>query len=1359
MWRKSVGVALALLVGWAWASSSPADVAPGKVLKTVEVKATAPEILKAPEAHGILSTATEAHKRVVGPPIRQAFHGLRNPGDTLHFDDPATAGSDAVGLTQGGTYQAAIKLTPDELGPYAGYAVVAVLFYHYEMGTHSGRAILYGAGFPPSDTLTTEPYTVTGQGWYLIPLSTAVPIDPSQDLWVSVEITHAAGEYPIGIDAGPAVDGKGDWVYAEGLPWDELQNFNIDNNWDIRAIVEPYQLPDHDIWTQTILAPTGEIPANQPVTPTARFRNTGSNTETFNAHFEIYLADSLVYSDVVSSVTLDSAGTVDLTFTDWTPAEGGAYTAVAYHNLADENPANDTAVITFYVRVMGTDYLIVDLDPTPTSGPAIDQILMGLGYAGRYTTNPDYLTFDTLVQYSTVWVFCGIFSNNTRITPEQGAQIEQYLQGGGRLYIEGGDLWGFDPGQGAWDLLPWTGVASAEDGSSDLATVQGVANALIPQVDGYSWAYGGENNWIDRLTPATNPPYGGTAAGYLQNPDVGYYCGVAYDQGVWRTVGNSFELGGLSARVPLDSLVSWIMGFLYSPPPEHDVAAISVLSPTFLFINETATPSALVANLGQYDETFDVTFEILDAAQNPVYTSSVTGYSLAAGARDTVEFSPEFVPPDTGHYEAVVYVSLASDERPQNDTTTAMVIVADTVSVPLPGSSTLGPDPCNYVGTSNQDLPNDPALTFQWIDPTGGTPLTLSDDSYTSVDLPFPFPFYGEAITQINVCSNGFLETSTTTSFSNQPLPVANIENFIGYWDDFNPTAGGQVYYLGTPQYAVFAWVDVPHYGATVGNTFEIILFPNGVIKMQFLSMDPSYTNSSTLGIQKGDGSEGCYLQYVYEGDPANHIVTDSTVVMFWYQVYDHDVGVVDIRPQGPTLPNPQDLVVTVHNYGQNPEDFNVYLTIVDTLTGTTVISAHQPVTNLEPDETLEVPFFQWGPLPNRAYEITAWIDLADERPSNDTLQVLVSTLLNLGDVVFGPVDLQDQVNDNLLLGVEFDGTHFYVTGTGADGSSDPPHFVYEFDATGTYTGHFWYQPDNANTWGWRDLAYDGTWPEVGYGNGHFYASTSSMVDEWHIFAGGLVLDGSFNGPENPNRALAWNPENDHFYTANFNSPIYEFDREGNLVNTYSNTYAIYGAAYDPGSVSEGESYIWFATQEINQYGVANTIYQWSLATQSYTGISIQPAPAGTDAVAGGLAFWPNFMGASVLFELVQGDPYDYLVGYFVRYANETRTPVAVAEGERVHYPLALQAVRPNPASGFARVNFSVPEKAPVTLTVYDISGRRVATLLKGTLEPGLHSVTWNATDDHGRRVPAGVYFVELRQNGKRDLHRLVLVK
>jgi len=49
-----------------------------------------------------------------------------------------------------------------------------------------------------------------------------------------------------------------------------------------------------------------------------------------------------------------------------------------------------------------------------------------------------------------------------------------------------------------------------------------------------------------------------------------------------------------------------------------------------------------------------------------------------------------------------------------------------------------------------------------------------------------------------------------------------------------------------------------------------------------------------------------------------------------------------------------------------------------------------------------------------------------------------------------------------------------------------------------------------------------------------------------------------------------------------------------------------------------------------------------------------------------------------------------------------------------------------------------------VTLTVYDILGREVTTLLEGHLQAGMHAVDWNATDASGRIVPSGVYIYRI---------------
>lgn len=71
----------------------------------------------------------------------------------------------------------------------------------------------------------------------------------------------------------------------------------------------------------------------------------------------------------------------------------------------------------------------------------------------------------------------------------------------------------------------------------------------------------------------------------------------------------------------------------------------------------------------------------------------------------------------------------------------------------------------------------------------------------------------------------------------------------------------------------------------------------------------------------------------------------------------------------------------------------------------------------------------------------------------------------------------------------------------------------------------------------------------------------------------------------------------------------------------------------------------------------------------------------------------------------------------------------------------------PNPFREQATLEYEVPKAGPVTLTVYDLLGRRVRTLLDADLPSGLHRAVWDGTDASGQRVAAGTYFYQLRIN------------
>jgi len=239
------------------------------------------------------------------------------------------------------------------------------------------------------------------------------------------------------------------------------------------------------------------------------------------------------------------------------------------------------------------------------------------------------------------------------------------------------------------------------------------------------------------------------------------------------------------------------------------------------------------------------------------------------------------------------------------------------------------------------------------------------------------------------------------------------------------------------------------------------------------------------------------------------------------------------------------------------------------------------------------------------------------------------SQICAFGDSLFGFV-CETPSGDNQCLGIEFDGEYFYVTGGGGTGSPDP-NKIHFFDRDGNYLTSI--DQPTTSYWCWRDMAFDGA---------HLYSSDSDIVVEWFVTglpdAPALNIVGSFPGPLDPNRAMAHDPASDHFFTASFVSDIYEFDRAGTTIGSWSNTYSIYGMAWD--DVSTDGPWLWIFTQE----APGAIVYQWDPIGHAYTGLALELTHVG--GIAGGAAFttdWNPRLG--VLFCLHQTNP-DAVVGY-----------------------------------------------------------------------------------------------------------------
>ncbi|MGH2522484.1 MAG: hypothetical protein ACRDH2_08265, partial [Anaerolineales bacterium] len=132
---------------------------------------------------------------------------------------------------------------------------------------------------------------------------------------------------------------------------------------------------------------------------------------------------------------------------------------------------------------------------------------------------------------------------------------------------------------------------------------------------------------------------------------------------------------------------------------------------------------------------------------------------------------------------------------------------------------------------------------YQWLDAvTGGQVVAQGDETHQSVDLPFPFTFYGNTYTTLWVSSNGFVNFGAGHSFyANSCLPsLATPNNAIyAFWDDLAPTGGsnGNIYFktLDVNTFVV-EWYQVKRYDSDDHETFEIVLRRDGSIKLQYQS-------------------------------------------------------------------------------------------------------------------------------------------------------------------------------------------------------------------------------------------------------------------------------------------------------------------------------------------------------------------------------------------------------------------------------------------------------------------------------------------------------------------------------------------
>ena len=227
-----------------------------------------------------------------------------------------------------------------------------------------------------------------------------------------------------------------------------------------------------------------------------------------------------------------------------------------------------------------------------------------------------------------------------------------------------------------------------------------------------------------------------------------------------------------------------------------------------------------------------------------------------------------------------------------------------------------------------------------------------------------------------------------------------------------------------------------------------------------------------------------------------------------------------------------------------------------------------------------------------------------------------------IGDILMD-LDIETPTGDNQLLGGEFDGIYLWFTGGGSSGDNQ----LYKLDTDGNLIST--YSQNTTSDWGIRDLAFDGTYLYGGDENG-FYRITPSTGTVTTLFTGNLGL-GCI-------RAVAYNSVNGHFYAANWDSQIIEFNTSGTTLATLATPglTTMYGLAYD-----ESTDNLWI----FDRTGSPSTsFYEYNISGQTLSGTVIQvPMLSGlTDQMNGGAFYSTNLIQNKIcLGGVVQGTDID----------------------------------------------------------------------------------------------------------------------
>ena len=343
---------------------------------------------------------------------------------------------------------------------------------------------------------------------------------------------------------------------ADSVPDNEILSFNVtatdeaEDNWMMHFNMEGHA-PVLSQLSFLISDPDGNNDQLLDPGETADILVTAANLGSSEAYNVV--AQLLSQSDYLTIISESQTGgnlapgaEVEFSFkvTAAADAPDGMFAEMNLEMIADHNIKGGG---TFGTYIGKKPVLVIDLASNSKSVDTIAACMNMLQVEAEFAAEIP----DDLLTYRSVFVLLGIYPDNYQLTEEEGLKLAEFLDNGGCIYMEGGDTWAYDDATAVHEYFR---IIGESDGNSDLGEVYGDEDGFLSW---FTFVYEGNNNFIDRITPATD------AVMLLNNVEPAYGVAVSYEGEGYKTIGATFDFSGLQdgAESSKDEMIAEILGF------------------------------------------------------------------------------------------------------------------------------------------------------------------------------------------------------------------------------------------------------------------------------------------------------------------------------------------------------------------------------------------------------------------------------------------------------------------------------------------------------------------------------------------------------------------------------------------------------------------------------------------------------------------------------------------------------------------------------------------------------------------------------------------------------------------------------